>query len=172
MPREAADVLRGQLRSTAILCAILGPVLLMMSATTYAAVKLIAHARAQPDIVVPAIPLQMEVVLAFADRSAGINVSLGILLGLAGWRGVRAPASGRRWLVAAGGLALVAMFVLAWMWHDIAVRAAVQDGWDGFGVVVHLAQAALVARALVFLCGRPLRDALSSPAGASGGSGR
>ena len=136
----------------ALVVAMLGPILLISAALTVGSIKLLDVVKAQPGAEVPRMPPLFDLALRFAELSAYVTIPLGLILLIAGLRGLKGDrGGGRRWMLWAGWITVAAMVLLAVVWEIVAFEAATGVAVHIAGVALHLFQAALVLKACQFL---------------------
>ena len=147
-----------RMRSMAILCMLLGPLVSLMGLVAIATQRFMLWA-AKRGIDTHADDLT-RVAMDFSARTAGVMIPLGLVILIAGFRGVRDPRVGRRYLLGAAWFTTGTMVVLSVLW-SYSLHGTSFDTFSGhlFGWASHLFNAVLTVLAARFLSSEPLRRA-------------
>ena len=146
---QPKDPLFTKFRTMAILCMLLGPLLVSSSLITIGASHLLEWARVEGAPI--KMPEPYAVLLRFSERSVWVMVPIGVLLFVAGLRAVRSPARGRPVLAWSAWATVLAMIALSITWSWSIADLSWGIGGHLFGWSTHLLQAVLVAMAARFL---------------------
>lgn len=145
-----------QLRTMALVCLLLGPILAVMAFVMHGGVLLYEHARTQPHFVLTDLGPLTDLMFSFAARSFSWMVGLGVGFTVTGFLGRRPGRSGRLALIAAGWIGVVGMVVLTVIWMQQVERLELSVLWHVLGVALHGIQLVAIARGLLYLSSRPV----------------
>ncbi len=157
-PQEALRLARS-VRVTSILCAVLGPIMILTAGLTHLVLKLLARVSIQPGVELPQFK-GLDFILAFAAHSSSIMLVLGLCFLAAGSWTWRRPATGPAVLGYAATIAMVGMLSLTAQWCWLAVEHEAGLPMLLVGVLGHGIQAALVYRTQKFLRRADVRAAV------------
>lgn len=154
-----AEKLRRQVKSMALLCALLGPCLGALTLLSYMSHRLLGHLLSSGLMAESQLDGYQRVSLDFGTRGAVVSIPLGAVLMVAGIRALRNLRRGREALVVAAAISIVGMFAYGAVWSVVVEKqgaglVAHLGGW-----LVHLIQAGVVASALRFLMRADVRAA-------------
>ncbi|MFO0723720.1 MAG: hypothetical protein U1E65_08070 [Myxococcota bacterium] len=151
------------MRSMAILCILLGPLLALTAISSFLVKRVMDWADRHG---VPSPMGELSAVLIdFSVKTAWVLVPLGALITVAGIRGTREPRQGRRWLAFAAWLTTGTMVLLSMIW-SWSLHGTRWDTLDGhlLGWGSHLANGVLTLVAARFLSSEALRRACEASA--------
>ncbi len=143
---------RKRLRSMALVCLLLGPLLILMALFTHGALRLYDHILAQ-DVEVETFGVWSELLFGFARRSFVWMMGLGVSFTITGFIGRSGGQRGRRALVVAGWFGSAGMVALTVVWVLEVQRLGMHFAWTVLGVAVHGVQLVAMIRGLVYLMG-------------------
>lgn len=143
------DPLFTKFRTMAILCMLLGPLLVSSSLVTIGASQVVEWAKVEGAAI--KMPEPYTVLMRFSERSIWVMIPIGVLLFVAGLRAVRSPARGRSFLALSAWVTVAAMIALSFTWSWSIADLSWGIGGHLFGWSTHLLQAVLVAAAARFL---------------------
>lgn len=156
-----AERLRSQVKTMALLCALLGPTLGAMTLLAYGTRRMVDAMLSSGLVPTQTFDTYQRVSLDFGVRSAIVSIPLGTVLLVAGVRAFRDLRRGREALVVAAAVSIAAMLAYGALWSWVVELQDAGVGAHFAGWLLHLAQAGLVVGALRFLLRPDVRDACS-----------
>ncbi len=156
---DQPEKLRRQVKSMALLCALLGPSLGALTLLSYMSHRLMTHLMSSGMMPASQMEGYQRVSLDFGTRSAVVSIPLGAVLLVAGVRALRDLRRGHEALAVAAGVSLVAMLAYGVIWSVVVEAQDAGPIAHAGGWLVHLVQAAVVAGALRFLLRPDVRAA-------------
>jgi hypothetical protein len=157
------EQLRAQVRSMAVLCAVLGPTLVVLGGVSVAGERFVQWMLTQRALRLEQLDVYQRVSLSFGARSLPLMLGLGGVLFVVGVQALRRPAKARATLVWGAWASIAAMFLFGVVWSVVVAEQG--EGWlvHVGGWFLHLIQAGAVGMALRLLLRPDVRAACDSP---------
>lgn len=154
-----------QMRTMAIVCLILGPLLIVMALFTHGALRLYDY-MLSTGVEVETMGAWTDLLFGFSRRSFPWMIVLGVSFTVTGFVGRGGGQRGRRALVVAGWIGSAGMVVLTVLWVLEVNQRGLHFLWHVIGVVLHGVQLVAMIRGLVYLMsakGIAAADGIASP---------
>lgn len=146
----------------AIVCTLLGPLMVLMSGMIHASIAALDYLQSQPGMEeVEMLPMH-HLVFGFADRSLWYLIGLGVAFSVTGIIALKGGRIGRLALLAAGWIGIAGMVVLTVVWVLEVVRLEMHFAWNVLGIVLHGVQAAAMVKGILYLSSKTTVAALES----------